>query len=127
MVLHIDSSDVDPLDLKKKGEKAVSCIAGMLVERCGPASKGYDNCKAKTTGNVLLASVGHWYQSKGVTFPDSLIGLEKGVEFVGTPWRTKRVLNLKELMAKEQAQHRTRIDNKAYQLKHDDVATVLRQ
>ena len=118
--------DIDPTDLEKIGLQVVRAIMAVLLPRCGPWEKGYENLSAKAIGKIILAAVGTWYQDRGKSFNETHTTVVSGQSVRGPPWKAQQVLEVKQTLLKMQAKSRTVLERKAYQLTHDDVTACLR-
>ena len=118
--------NIDPMDLETNGARVVKEIMRLLLQRCGPREKGYQNLSAKSTGKVILAAVASWFKDHGKSFTDNHTCVVTGNSVYGPPWRAKEVTDFKENLQKMQAKTRAFLEKKAYQLTHDDIAAAMR-
>ena len=118
---------MNPLLLEQYGSKVIEVLKSILMQRCGPKSRGYEGLKCTSTGNVLLASVATWYKNSGVSFGDSQSCIECGSAVRGPPWKARSLLDFKDSLAKAQAKSKAHPVKRAYQLTHDDVAASIRR
>lgn len=118
---------INPLELKENGARVVHCLESLLLRRCGPKEKGYEGLSARTTGNVILASVAKWYEDHGISFSLSHTCVVHKNSVTGPPWRAQQLLNFKSTLEKGQAKARSNPVRRAYQLTHDDIASAMRK
>lgn len=96
-----------------------------LLLRCSPPTRG--GLKALFTGNVILTAVSSWHKNHGISFSENQHCAVEANSVRGPPWKAQSVLDFKDSLAKAQAKSKVHPVKRAYQLTHDDVASVMRR
>lgn len=117
---------IDPLD-DSNGSMVVKELKKILLRRCGPKRKGYENLSAISTGQVFLAAVRQWFKANGKSYADTANCIENSSSVIGPMWKAPSLIDLREVLAKEQAKARSNPIRKVYQPTHDDVAQIFRE
>lgn len=96
----------------------VSIACSLILQRCGPADKGFEEKKARSTGGAIKSAVVNYWRKKGITgdYFENADG-----SFSGNPGKCPKLQSLINYLDDAQRAARKNLTNRAYQETHEDV------
>lgn len=115
---NIDTPDFsDTRDLDKNKDPVVLACA-LILQRCGPTSKGYEGLKAKSTGGAVKSAVVNFWRKRGVN--GEFFALPMG-GYTGNPGKSPDLQSLIRSLEIAQRTCRSNLTTRAYQQTHEDL------
>lgn len=123
--LLIDSgADLDNIDFsgtRRMESDPVVLACALILQRCGPKSKGYEGLKATSTGGAIKSAVVHFWRNRGIN--GEFIQLANG-GYMGNPGKSPDLQTLIRRLDESQRIGRTNLTQRAYQETHEDVRAL---